>query len=229
MHVCISVSPTPMYIQTKTNVSQHFPFPFRKYTQTSSDICVWKMHYSSSSFVMTGKINRFTVLCSQCLSTVKKEVPLTFTVFLINITIFIHFPDLFVSSNMLGNSFIFYFAFLSHKNTIKIHQCDTETRGDDPQQDCLFPSQTAKRAIPMSKHAMDGIAKYRWVDKLTNWQSWWFNNWFSPSNFGFLPRWDFGGPVGGYPQLTNLSLGLSHLLSIAIIHHVQAWDRGLRT
>ena len=48
------------------------------------------------------------------------------------------FPDLFVSSNMLGNSFIFYFAFLSHKNTIKMHQCDTETRGDDPQQDCVY-------------------------------------------------------------------------------------------
>ena len=132
---------------------------------------------------------------------------------------------------MLGSSFIFNCAFLSYKNTIKMHQCDTETRGEDPQQGCIYSVHDhnhcqAKRA--MSKHASgetkwseqtDGTARYRWVDKLTIWQGWWLNHWLSPSNFQFLLRWDFGG----YSQLINLSLPRE-----AYIYHAQAWDRGLR-
>ena len=93
---------------------------------------------------------------------------------------------------------------------------------------CLFPSQSQssqasnanvktidieynKNTQDKMKLAMDGIARYRWVDKLTNWKSWWFNNWLRPSNFRFLPRWDFGG----YSQPTNLSLGLHHASSMA--------------
>ena len=54
--------------------------------------------------------------------------------------IYTFFLDLFVSSNILGNSFIFYCAFFLPKNTIKMHQCDTETqrRNDDLKQDCVY-------------------------------------------------------------------------------------------
>ena len=41
--LAVSVSPTPMYIQTKTNVSQHFPFlifPFRKKKNPDIGLCV---------------------------------------------------------------------------------------------------------------------------------------------------------------------------------------------
>ena len=76
--------------------------------------------YTPSSFPMTGKSNHFAVLhvCLQSLSSAKKVVPLTFTVILMNNTIFRHFSR-FVISNLLNNSFILLY-FIVHSFHIKM-------------------------------------------------------------------------------------------------------------